>query len=204
MSGAEEKKSGDCYSAGERGWMEMGQKFRGWALAPLLRLLAALRITPDHLTFLSLLAGLAFCPLYLQSPQWAFGTLLLHVLLDGLDGPLARHLGMASRRGSFTDSMADQLVVTATTITLMKVGVVGVAAGGVYIFVYGIVVAFAMVRNAMAIPYSWLVRPRFVVYVWMVVEVWWWPGTIEYVLWLASVLLGLKMISGFLRIRKAL
>ena len=204
MSEVEEKKSGDCYSAGERGWMEFGQRLRATALAPLLRVLAALRVTPDHLTLLSLLAGLAFCPLYFQSVAWALVALLLHVLLDGLDGPLARYLGVASRRGSFTDTMSDQLVVTATTITLMKVGVIGVAAGGVYIFVYGIVVAFAMIRNAMKIPYSWLVRPRFVVYVWMMVEVWWWPGTIEYVLWIASVLLGLKMISGFLRIRKAL
>lgn len=199
-----DKAEGDCYSEGERAWMLKGQELRARLLLPLLRLLQRWRITPDQLTLLSLFAGFAFCPLYFWSPLAAFAALMIHVLLDGLDGPLARYLGVASRRGSFTDTMADQLVVTATTITLMKVGVVGVAAGGVYIFVYGIVVAFAMVRNAMAIPYSWLVRPRFLVYAWMLVEVWWWPGTIETVLWLASAFLTTLMISGFLRIRKEL
>jgi phosphatidylglycerophosphate synthase len=184
--------------------MVQGQQLRARFLSPLLRLLEFLRVTPDHLTFLSLIAGLAFCPLYFRSPEAAFLALVLHVLLDGLDGPLARHLGIASRRGSFTDTMADQLVVTATTITLMKAGVIGIAAGGVYVFVYGIVVAFAMVRNAMAIPYSWLIRPRFIIYLWMPLEVWWWSGTIEIGLWIASSLLAAKMFSGFLKIRKAL
>ena len=45
----------------------------------------------------------------------ALVALSLHVLIDGLDGPLARHLGIASRSGSFTDTMADQVVVVATT-----------------------------------------------------------------------------------------
>ncbi len=200
----EDETAGDCYSDGERAWMVRGQLLRARLLAPLLRLLEFLRITPDHLTFLSLIAGLAFCPLFFRSPAAAFLALLLHVLLDGLDGPLARHLGIASRRGSFTDTMADQLVVTATTITLMKAGEIGITAGGVYIFVYGIVVAFAMVRNALAIPYSWLIRPRFVIYLWIPVEVWWWPGTIEIGLWIASSFLAAKMFSGFVRIRGAL
>lgn len=195
---------GDCYSAGERGWMVWGQQLRAVALGPLLRLLSVCRVTPDHLTLASMLAGLAFCPLFFVSVPAALAALVLHVLLDGLDGPLARHLDVASRRGSFTDTMADQIVVTATTITLMKAGLTGTAAGGIYIFVYGIVVAFAMIRNAMAIPYSWLIRPRFAVYLWMPIEFWWWSGTIEYVLWAASALLGWKMLTGFHHIRRKL
>ena len=195
---------GDCYSAGERGWMVRGQELRAWVLKPLLCCLSACRVTPDHLTFISLLFGLAFCPLFFVSVPAALMALVLHVLLDGLDGPLARHLGGASRRGSFNDTMADQIVVTATTITLMKAGLTGTAAGGIYIFVYGIVVAFAMIRNAMAIPYSWVIRPRFFVYAWMVVEFWLWPGTIEFLLWAASALLGWKMLTGFHHIRRKL
>ncbi|MGB0578140.1 MAG: CDP-alcohol phosphatidyltransferase family protein [Limisphaerales bacterium] len=195
---------GDCYSAGERGWMVRGQELRAVALGQLLRILSACKVTPDHLTSISLLFGLAFCPLFFASVPLALAALILHVLVDGLDGPLARHLGVASRRGSFTDTMADQIVVTATTITLMKAGLTGTAAGGIYIFVYGIVVAFAMIRNAMAIPYSWLLRPRFFVYGWMPIEFWMWSGTIEYVLWAASAVLGWKMLTGFYYIRQKL
>ena len=61
-----------------------------------------------------------------------------------------------------------------------------------------------MVRNALEVPYSWLIRPRFVVYVWIPVEIYWWPGSLDILLWVCSLLLGAKMLSGFLRIRKRL
>ena len=170
----------------------------------LLRVLAALRITPDHLTLASLLVGLSFCGLWFWSPAAAFGALLVHVLLDGLDGPLARHLGVASRRGSFTDTVADQTVITATAITLMADRVIDVAAGGVYLSAYTAVVAIAMVRNAMEIPYSWLLRPRFLVYSWILIEAFVWPGTINQMLWLTNAVLIWKLLTGFVHLRERL
>lgn len=195
---------GDCYSAGERGWMVRTQQWRGFLFGPLLHGMTRMGMTPDHLTLLSLVAGLAFCPVYFWSPPWALGLLILHVLLDGIDGPLARHQGTASRRGSFTDTMSDQLVVTATTITLMQARVVGEICGGLYIFLYGIVVAFAMIRNSLGIPYSWLVRPRFVVYLGIPVELYLLPQTLEVLMWTFSALLAVKMLTGFLGIRRRL
>ena len=130
--------------------------------------------------------------------------LALHLLLDGLDGPLARHTNTASRRGSFTDSMADQLVVVASTATLMSIHVIGILPGSVYLVTYTLVMVFAMVRNALSIPYSWLIRPRFLVYFWFVVETYYLPGTIDYVLWLFNALLLVKIVTGFVRIRRNL
>ena len=174
----------DCYSDGEREWMMRTQVVRARLFGPLMRLLAACRVTPDHITFLSLLAGLAFCPAILLYPQssLAFWMLFLHVFLDGFDGPLARHLGVDSPRGSFTDSMADQTVITATTITLMYSGMIDMLPGALYIITYTVVVLFAMARNVMKDPYSWLFRPRFYVYIWFIVETYWLPDTINYLL----------------------
>ncbi|HIF33375.1 MAG TPA: hypothetical protein EYQ75_17370 [Planctomycetaceae bacterium] len=109
---------------------------------------------------------------------------------------MARFKNVDSPRGSFTDTVSDQIVVVATTITLMWAETVSIPAGGVYIFLYTTVVAFATVRNALAVPYSWLVRPRFVVYAWLLVESAFWPGSIEYVIWVYNLLLGFKMITG--------
>lgn len=191
----------DCYSGGERRWMEYTQQVRGDVLRPLLQGMARTRLRPDHLTVLSLLSGLAFCPLYLISVPWALFMLAAHVLLDGLDGPLARHLGTASRSGSFTDSMADQAVIAASTLTLMYTRDADVFAGALYIVAYTVVVLFAMARNALNVPYSWLFRPRFLVYVWIGVERFWFPGTLNWVLWGCTVLLLGKTLSGFVRIR---
>ena len=67
MNGSTEEKA-DCYSAGERGAMVWFQQLRASSLGPLLRLLVALKVHPDHVTLASLAAGLAFCPLYLNFP----------------------------------------------------------------------------------------------------------------------------------------
>lgn len=192
-----------CYSGGEGGFMQRWQAWRGRALAPLLDVLARVRVTPNHLTLLSLLAGLAFSPVFLWvSPPAAFALLLAHVLLDGLDGPLARFTGRASNQGSFSDTMTDQVVVTFSTVTLIHAGYAGVWPGGLYIFFYCMVVLFAMVRNALAIPYAWLVRPRLVIYAWLPVEVYLWRGSLDPLLWIFSALLAIKMLTGFIHIRR--
>ncbi|HLA84840.1 MAG TPA: CDP-alcohol phosphatidyltransferase family protein [Thermoguttaceae bacterium] len=201
----QEEKTIDCYSAGERAAMVRGQRLRAWFLRPALDRLIARGWRADHLTLASTLVGLAFCPMYLYGYRAAaFAALALHVILDGLDGPLARRAGTAGRRGSLTDSMADQVVIAATTLTLMIDHQIGVAAGACYVFFYTVVVLFAMARNALGIPYRWLVRPRFFVYAWAAVSVWWWPGTLEYVLWLSNALLAGQMLSGFVRLRRRL
>lgn len=205
-------KHGDCYSAGERQAMEWTQQLRARWLAPVLRLATRWGATADHVTLASLAAGLAFAPLYLArgSHPWclpgAFLALALHVLLDGIDGPLARHQQVASRAGSFTDTCSDQIVVTATTLALTTGEPPALAPllAGTYVFLYTMVVAFAMVRNALDVPYSWLVRPRFWVYGWIVVDSYVLPQTLDWVVAAFSLLLLVKLITGFRAIRRML
>lgn len=200
---AEIKPKVTCYSEGEGEFMRRSQAIRGRLLRPLLAVLARLRVTPNQLTLLSLLAGVAFCPFFLWGSKAAALALLLgHVLLDGLDGPLARYLQTASSQGSFTDTMTDQIVVTFSTLTLIHAGYAAAWPGGLYVFFYSTVVLFAMARNALAIPYSWLVRPRFLVFAWIPVEVYLRPGSLNVLLWIAAFLLALKMLTGFIQIRR--
>jgi len=203
---------GDCYSAGEREAMHWSQQLRARWLGPALRGATWLGLRAGHVTFASLTCGLAFFPLYIWHDRgaWmlptALGSLLLHVLLDGFDGPLARHQHQSSRRGSFTDTCSDQVVVTTTTLALMacQPPVLAHALGGTYIFLYAMVVAFAMVRNALGIPYSWLVRPRFWVYGWIAIETYFLPGTMDYVVGLFALVLLWKMLTGFVALRRIL
>ncbi len=200
----EDKVSADCYSAGDRKFMEFTQKIRAAVLLPVLVVLTKCNINADILTLLSLLTGLAACPIYFKSKGAFLILLLIHVLLDGFDGPLARYQNKASRKGSFTDTMADQIVIAATTITLIYANVIGTIPGIIYLFVYTMVITFSMIRNALSIPYSWLIRPRFIIYLWFIVEFYLLPGKIDYLLWLFIALLLIKMITGFYKIRKKL
>jgi phosphatidylglycerophosphate synthase len=192
-----------CYSDGEGEFMARSQAVRGRLFEPLLRALTAIGMTATGLTVLGLLFGLAFPPVFHWLAPWmAFLCLAMHVLLDGFDGPLARYQGTASNRGSFTDTMVDQVVVTVVMIAMIRGGHAGLWPGVSYIFLYLLVVAFAFVRNALLEPYSWLFRPRFIVFAWLPIEVYLWPGTLDWVLWLSVAILGIKAATGFRVIRR--
>ena len=197
-------KHGDCYSEGERAWMVYGQVLRGRLLGPWLVTMTRLGVVPDHISIFSVVTGLAF------GLCWPLGwkiaaliLLLLHVLLDGLDGPLARYQQVESPRGSFTDSFCDQLVVTTVTISLM-VGAdpyLDVLSGSLFVVLYTSVLAISMVRNSLAIPYSWLVRPRFFVYLAIPCQLLGVSIAVWVVVWVSNFLLLLKLVSGFFRLR---
>jgi len=193
----------NCYSGGEADFMARSQQIRAQLFDPLLRLLARLGVTANHVTVASLLCGLAFPPVFHWVVPWAaFVLLLLHVLLDGLDGPLARFRGTASNRGSFTDTMVDQVVVTVVMIAMIRGGYAELWAGSLYVFFYLLVVTFAFVRNALLEPYSWLFRPRFLIFFWLPVEVYWWSNTLNWVLWACVAILAIKAATGFRKIRR--
>lgn len=112
---------------------------RRWLSRPLDRTAAAVdrrHVTPDRLTLLGLVTGLASAATAAaQLWWWALGLWLLSRLLDGLDGPLARRRaaaadgadhasGASSQAGGFLDITADFVVYGAT--------VVGVAVGATH------------------------------------------------------------------------
>lgn len=71
--------------------------------------LAKARMTPTMITMLGLVVTLVGAAL-IAVDRYALGAFVAGAgaLLDALDGPLARHLGTASIRGAFVDTMSDR------------------------------------------------------------------------------------------------
>ena len=92
------------------------------------RLLYPTSITPNQITFLSLIFGLASAGFYVSGIPDAllWGAIFLYgkVFLDNVDGNLARVRGTTSRFGRFLDSLADFLVTVlvyiAVTVYLVR------------------------------------------------------------------------------------
>jgi phosphatidylglycerophosphate synthase len=86
------------------------------------RLLYPTSITPNQITFLSLIFGLASAGFYVSEIPDAlvWGALFLYgkVFLDNVDGNLARVRGTTSRFGRFLDSLADFLVTVLVYIAV--------------------------------------------------------------------------------------
>ncbi len=53
---------------------------------------------------------------------WAFGVFVGAVLTDWVDGRMARSLGQVTVLGSFLDSLADKLLVSAALVALIETG----------------------------------------------------------------------------------
>lgn len=81
------------------------------------RRLAGTRVTPNAMTLLSVAIGLAGAPFFLsaQAPMQTAGALLflLHSILDGCDGELARLKFQESRFGGVLDFWGDNVVHSA-------------------------------------------------------------------------------------------
>jgi len=84
--------------------------FNGW----IVRMLYPTPVTPNQITFLSLVFGLLAAGFYVSGRPDAllWGAVFLYgkVVLDNVDGNLARVRGTSSRFGRFLDSIADFLV----------------------------------------------------------------------------------------------
>ena len=87
--------------------------------SPIVRVLAAVGVRPNHLTVLGALIAVGAGYLASQGALLPAGLLLLGgSLMDGLDGALARHTDSASRTGAFLDSVLDRVGEAALLIGL--------------------------------------------------------------------------------------
>jgi CDP-diacylglycerol---glycerol-3-phosphate 3-phosphatidyltransferase len=87
--------------------MEMGY----WALQPFARLLVFIQVTPNQISWTSLLFGL-LAGLALAFGHFGFGAglTIVSALLDSLDGIVARMTGTSSEAGEVLDSAMDRAV----------------------------------------------------------------------------------------------
>jgi CDP-diacylglycerol--glycerol-3-phosphate 3-phosphatidyltransferase len=81
------------------------------ALQPLALVLARTGITPNALTVLALIVSLPVAPILARGPPWfplAGALIVLALVLDGLDGLVARSTGQVTFVGDFLDATLDR------------------------------------------------------------------------------------------------
>ena len=87
--------------------------------SPIVRVLAAVGVRPNHLTVLGALIAVGGGYLAGQGALLPAGLIFLAgSLMDGLDGALARHTDSVSRTGAFLDSVLDRVGEAALLIGL--------------------------------------------------------------------------------------
>ena len=150
---------GSIYSDEEERVLRPWQRLRQRALAPFALLLSRLGISPDLLSYTSVLFGIVF---FLFAPfnyTVAFWFLVASIICDGLDGVEARVTGKNTSRGSFTDMFCDEAVVAFSVAGMAWRGAVHPVLAILFVYVYTGLVTFLMLHHMLQVSSRWIIRP---------------------------------------------
>ena len=152
------------YSDWEGPFLRRWHARRVGLLAPLLNCFTRIGITPNSISVLSGIFGLAFLPLITINYAAAVYALILHMLLDSLDGPLATYTKTASNKGMLVDFTCDLIGIVATTIGLTLTGYITPFLSLLYLSLYIAISFTGVMQSILNIKQSWSFRPRFWIY----------------------------------------
>lgn len=126
---------------------------------PLLKCLVFLGFTPDMLSYTGVLLMCLFVYVIKTQTIRALWLLLLTLLIDMLDGALARHTHTASDRGKFTDVLMDSINFTLFIIGLVYAGILSGLVATVYVYFMLLVKVLMIIRKNIARHTDWLIHP---------------------------------------------
>lgn len=190
------------FSGSERAKQQRFSDARTRFFGPLLPLLTRLRCTPDSLSFLSLLSMAGFVYFLPESIGAAMAFVALHVLLDALDGPLARHQGNASNAGAFTDICVDQAGLAVAVLSLLFYGMLPEFFAAAYLASYLVMIVFLVLLNRLGSPVRFVLRSKYFFYLLIPVEYLVFPGVLPFFLAFFSLYMAVLDCALFLRLKR--
>ena len=161
-----ELETGSIYSEEEERVLGPWQRIRQSVLTPIAGVLSWLGISPDMLSYTSVIFGIGFCLLAPIDFILAFWFLVASVICDGLDGVEARLTRNNTPRGSFTDMFCDQAVVAFTVAGMAWKGSIHPVLAILFVYTYTAITIFLMLHQMLRISSRWIVRPsRMILYI---------------------------------------
>jgi phosphatidylglycerophosphate synthase len=157
-------------------------------LEPVLKCLAFCGVTADHLTWVGV--GLAVIAALVTDPALLLALVVIDLLIDMVDGSLARHEHQESRAGTAFDISHDVFFTITSTFAMMRMGIAGPSEAYMYGVFYGMSVMFAIMREQMGIPQRFAVRPRLFVFAALALYVFTRVNVISELLLIGGALLG--------------
>ncbi|PIR49736.1 hypothetical protein COU79_03195 [Candidatus Peregrinibacteria bacterium CG10_big_fil_rev_8_21_14_0_10_54_7] len=184
---------------------EKQQRFcavRARMFRPLLVLLDRTGITPNMLSFLSLLSMAGFVYFAPTNMLCAFGFVLLHIFLDGIDGSLARYQGTASNAGALTDICVDQGGLVIAVLTLIYYEMIDAFFGAWYLVMYIVMITFLVLLNRLGSPVRFAIRSKYFFYILLVLDLYTTWNIVYLFLAVFACYMTILNVHLFLRLRK--
>ena len=133
-------------------------------LTPFLKVLDSLGFTPGFISYFALSLTIPFVLLYPFYPVLACLFLWLYVILDGVDGSLARYKKIDNAGGSLIDIVCDQTGLLVCTGMIIHYDYSNPLMAYLYGCSYIIMIALGVAQNYLNLKLRFNFRTKFIVY----------------------------------------
>lgn len=141
------------------------QTLKDKLLRPFCATLHKYSIKPDLLSYLGFFMVIPFIYFFRFNPWIAFLFLLLNLIFDTMDGPLARYIKKESKWGAFLDHLiCDQFSFFAIFLTFLYFGLLNSFWASFYLLNYVLMLAFILYCNNFGIKIFPVVRSKLLIY----------------------------------------
>lgn len=198
------KQNLNYFSEKERGAVQKFTNFRTNLARPLLKLLSTLGITPNMVSALSILVMIGFIYFVNSNVYYASGFVVLHILLDSIDGSLARYKNTTSDSGALTDICVDQTVMLIGVLATIFFGIIDPFWGSLYGVAYILMIVFLVVLNQREKPVKYVVRTKYFFFLVLLFDFHFDTEIMHYFLMVFAIYMTLTSFFLFNRLRTAL
>ena len=195
-------KTTGVYSSGELVLIRWFHVWKDAFFSPVLRFLSANGATPNALSiFSAAVASTGFLfAVFLWQPLWFIGGIWLHLLLDGLDGSLARLLRSDTLFGSYMDVVCDQVGIISACAYMLVFRIVDPVLVLFFGIFYILVIASSFFLGSIHRPLRYVLRPRIIVFASITAEYFLSISITTPILLTLTLLLALSTAEGLIRI----
>ena len=194
----------DSYSAFERRLIGPFQQALLRITQPLVTLLARLGVHPNVLSFAQIGGGFVILALVPEHPRWAFLLFLAILLLDGIDGALARATGKASPFGALVDQYCDHIREITVVGGMALWGALAVLPAVLYGLAYTGLNLTVYLANAHGAPVPWAIKSYLVVYPALFLYLWFGLNVLTFAVVLSEVLMVVVIAMGLRNLARAM
>lgn len=164
------------FSDRERPSVRKFEAYRTGLFAPLCAALANHGISPDMVSLFGLAFLVPAAGLFESHPGLVILSLVLYVLMDGIDGSLARLTGKCSQAGALLDIVCDQAGMVVVTALYAHHGYLDGGLGCWYVAAYLAMIALSVFQNRLGVAMQTIFRSKYYLYAFYPVVMYtrWW------------------------------
>ena len=154
----------DSYSNLERRLLPIVRRSTAAIWTPVVAALARLNVSPHAVSVSQLGWGALFWLSLSTAPRLALVAFMLALLMDSLDGALARATGRSGAFGALVDQLSDHTRETIVVAALASSGALNVGLAVLYAFVYPAFNFLLLLSNRVGVPVPATLKTLFLFY----------------------------------------